>query len=98
MAKDLSAEVALKVFQEALRILVPGGIMYVFDVGGESVALLPDEYKEMLAEVPQAGVKQTVHEIQTQEIMRENGYDDRIPQKKDVVRWVAVKPRSWISC
>lgn len=77
---------------EALRILQPGGILYVFDVEGAAVKKLPDELRERLVRVPYVGVKQTVHEIQTQEIMRNHGFVDLFPREDQIVRWMAVKP------
>ena len=94
LAEDLKNHVAVKVMEEALRILVPGGILYVFDVEGNAVKKLPDQLRDLLVRVPYAGVKQTVHEIQTQEIMRNNGYVDMFPREDLIVRWMAVKPKN----
>jgi hypothetical protein len=91
LAQNLTTTVAVRVMEEALRILQPGGILYVFDVEGAAVKKLPDELRDLLVRVPYAGVKQTVHEIQTQEIMRNHGFVDLFPREDQIVRWMAVK-------
>ena len=59
----MSFSVVVKVFEEAWRILIPGGSLFILDVDGKAVSMLPDQLRGMLIRVPYSSVKHTVHDI-----------------------------------
>jgi len=91
---NISTSVASKVFEESLRMLKKGGLIYVVDKG--TVQKLP-KFRQMLSRVIVPTVKHKVHDIETQEILQANGFaldENRADDEHDeeIVRWMGIKP------
>jgi hypothetical protein len=96
---NIATSVSSKVFDESLRMLKKGGLLYVVDKGGCTVKKNP-KMRQMLMRVMDPTVKHKVHDIETREILQTNGFsttvDDNNNSSEEVedelVRWMGIKP------
>lgn len=70
---NLAISVASNVADEAIRLLRPGGLLYVVD-GYGIVRKIPNlkQFLTLVDDVPSVKIK--IHDIETQEILRNNGF------------------------
>jgi hypothetical protein len=103
MECNIAASVASKVFDESLRMLRPGGLLYVIDKGGCTVQKHPSML-QFLARVRDPTVKHLIYEIETRAILQANGFvhttldenntmstSDDDWQGDEIVRWIGIK-------
>jgi hypothetical protein len=90
LGEDIATSVASTVFDDSLRMLKPGGLLYVVDVSGRTVTKVP-KMRQMLSRVTEPSVKHAVHDIHTKEILRVNGFSCDKTQQDVIVRWMGKK-------
>jgi hypothetical protein len=106
MEYNVATSVACKVLDESLRMLRPGGLLYVIDKGGCTVKKHPT-MRQWLSRVRDPTVKHLVYEIETRAILQANGFvhrkldenndattentDDGDWEDEEIVRWIGIK-------
>jgi hypothetical protein len=106
MEYDIATSVACKVLDESLRMLRPGGLLYVIDKGGCTVKKHPT-MRQWLSRVRDPTVKHLIYEIETRAILQANGFvhrkldenndattvlsDDDDWEDEEIVRWIGIK-------
>lgn len=76
MEYNIATSVACKVLDESLRMLRPGGLLYVIDKGGCTVKKHPT-MRQWLSRVRDPTVKHLIYEIETRAILQANGFVHR---------------------
>jgi hypothetical protein len=106
MEYNIATSVACKVLDEALRMLRPGGLLYVIDKGGCTVKKHPT-MRQWLSRVRDPTVKHLIYEIETRAILQANGFvhtkldenndattvntDAEDWEDEEIVRWIGIK-------
>jgi hypothetical protein len=73
MEYNIATSVACKVLDESLRMLRPGGLLYIIDKGGCTVKKHPT-MRQWLSRVRDPTVKHLIYEIETRAILQANGF------------------------
>ena len=98
LAFNVKTSTAMKVFEEALRILRPGGRVYLVDYDGRTVNKLPSDWRKILTRVEQFDpIEMQVHGMQEEEIRKILSCMGRsstkyLEQGYTMARWVGVVP------
>jgi SAM-dependent methyltransferase len=98
LAFNVKAATAIKVFEEALRILRPGGHVYLVDYDGRTVNKLPADWRKLLTRVDQFDPEEMQrHGMQEEEIRKilscvGNRSTRCLDQGYSMARWVGVLP------
>jgi SAM-dependent methyltransferase len=102
LAPNVKASTATKVFEEALRILRPGGHVYLVDYDGRTVDKLPVAWRALLRRVDQFDPDEMQsHGMQEDEIRKilscvgSTRSTQRLDQGYSLARWVGVLPPSF---
>ena len=106
MEYNIATSVACKVLDESLRMLRPGGLLYVIDKGGGTVKKHPT-MRQWLSRVRDPTVKHLIYEIETRAVLQANGFvhrkldenndtaaantDDGDWEDEEIVRWIGIK-------
>lgn len=94
LAQNVPTGVSSKVFDESLRVLKPGGVLYVVDIDGDTVNRCP-KMRQLLSRVVDTtkSVKNAVHEINTQHILQNNCFESNLHRDDPrIARWMGIKP------